>query len=392
MEFIAGFFMTVPKALRERDPDHEHKVIMSDLRYMVEAEKAGFKYALVPEHHFLDEYSHISGNYPALGWLAAKTSRIHLLSGIMNPLPQVVHPAKVAETVAMLDHLTEGRFEFGTGRGAGSYEILGFLPGIDDLSETKAIWADVIGEFPKMWLQDPYEGYRSKYWSLPPRRIVPRMYKPLHPPMWYAAGNASSYEMAGRMGLGIIGNAIQSFDTAEAAARSYEKGIAEVEPVGAFVNDYLTAVFQPCVSEDERRAVAYAQSHEYALNVSLTYRYHDTFPKPDFIPRWPQVKPPWTGQEVEAMMRTGQLIGTPDRVIETLKRYEEIGIDGIAIGVGLINDEHAMETLEFFGKHIIPEFDKDPGFRTDRFRYGAPAGGAGNRTQAGGAGNQAPAG
>jgi hypothetical protein len=30
-----------------------------------------------------------------------------------------------------------------------------------------------------------------------------------------------------------------------------------------------------------------------------------------------------------------------------------------------------METIEFFGKHIIPEFDKDPGFRTDRFRYGA---------------------
>jgi hypothetical protein len=30
-----------------------------------------------------------------------------------------------------------------------------------------------------------------------------------------------------------------------------------------------------------------------------------------------------------------------------------------------------METLEFFGRHIIPEFDKDPGFRTDRFRYGS---------------------
>jgi alkanesulfonate monooxygenase SsuD/methylene tetrahydromethanopterin reductase-like flavin-dependent oxidoreductase (luciferase family) len=52
---------------------------------------------------------------------------------------------------------------------------------------------------------------------------VARMCKPLHPPMWYAAGNPSSYEMAGRMGMGIIGNAIQSFDTAETAARSYEK-------------------------------------------------------------------------------------------------------------------------------------------------------------------------
>jgi alkanesulfonate monooxygenase SsuD/methylene tetrahydromethanopterin reductase-like flavin-dependent oxidoreductase (luciferase family) len=133
-------------------------------------------------------------------------------------------------------------------------------------------------------------------------------------------------------------------------------------------------VFQPSVSEDEGRAVRYAQSREAALNISLTYRYHDTFPKPDFIPQWPEVKPPWTNQEVEGLMQAGQLIGTPDRIIETLKRYEEIGIDGIAIGLGLISEEHAMETLEFFGKHIIPEFDKDPGFRTDRFRYGAAAG------------------
>jgi alkanesulfonate monooxygenase SsuD/methylene tetrahydromethanopterin reductase-like flavin-dependent oxidoreductase (luciferase family) len=196
------------------------------------------------------------------------------------------------------------------------------------------------------------------------------MYKPNHPPMWYAAGNPSSYEIAGRMGMGIIGNAIQNFDTAEMAAQSYRKGIAEVEPVGAFVNDYLTAVFQACVSEDESRAVGYAMSEEVALNVSLTYRYHDTFPKPDFIPQWPRVKPPWTRQEVSGLMDVGQLIGTPDRIIETLRRYEEIGIDGVAIGVGMVSEEHAMETLEFFGKHIIPVFDTDPGFRTDRFRYG----------------------
>jgi alkanesulfonate monooxygenase SsuD/methylene tetrahydromethanopterin reductase-like flavin-dependent oxidoreductase (luciferase family) len=69
-------------------------------------------------------------------------------------------------------------------------------------------------------------------------------------------------------------------------------------------------------------------------------------------------------------MDAGQLIGTPDRIIETLRRYEEIGIDGVAIGVGMISEEHALESLEFFGKHIIREFDRDPGFRTDRFRYG----------------------
>ncbi len=131
-----------------------------------------------------------------LGYLAHSTERIHLGSGIFNPLPQVNHPAKVAEKVAMLDHLSDGRFEFGTGRGAGSHEILGFLPGMTDLTGTREIWEDVIREFPKMWMQDEYQGYEGKYWSLPPRKILPKPYVKPHPPMWYAAGNTSSYEMA----------------------------------------------------------------------------------------------------------------------------------------------------------------------------------------------------
>jgi alkanesulfonate monooxygenase SsuD/methylene tetrahydromethanopterin reductase-like flavin-dependent oxidoreductase (luciferase family) len=174
MEF--GIFIQhyVPNHRREQDPDAEHTVIMDDLRVIEAADRAGFKYALIPEHHFLDEYSHCSANDVITGYLAKATERIHIVSAIFNPLPQVNHPAKVAERVAMLDHVTEGRFEFGTGRGAGSHEILGFLPGMSDLSSTREIWEDVIAEFPKMWMQDTYEGYQGKYWSLPPRKVLPK--------------------------------------------------------------------------------------------------------------------------------------------------------------------------------------------------------------------------
>ena len=136
-----------------------------------------------------------------LGYLAHATERIHLGSGIFNPLPQVNHPAKVAERVAMLDHLSDGRFEFGTGRGAGSHEILGFLPdGMTDTSATREIWEDVIGEFAKMWMQDEYQGYEGKCWSLPPRKILPKPYGKPHPAMWYAAGNTVELRHGGPQG------------------------------------------------------------------------------------------------------------------------------------------------------------------------------------------------
>jgi alkanesulfonate monooxygenase SsuD/methylene tetrahydromethanopterin reductase-like flavin-dependent oxidoreductase (luciferase family) len=154
MEF--GIFIQnyVPNFRRAHDPDAEHTTIVNDLRVVEAADRAGFKYALIPEHHFLDEYSHLSANDVVTGYLAHATERIHIVSAIFNPLPAVNHPVKVAERVAMLDHISRGRFEFGTGRGAGSHEILGFLPGMSDLSRTREMWEDVIAEFPKMWMQD----------------------------------------------------------------------------------------------------------------------------------------------------------------------------------------------------------------------------------------------
>ena len=219
--FIQGY---TPNFRREVDPDAEHHALMDDLEVVQAADKAGFKYVWVTEHHFLDEYSHLSANDVVLGYLAHATERIHLGSGIFNPLPQVNHPAKVAERVAMLDHLSDGRFEFGTGRGAGSHEILGFLPGMTDLSGTREIWEDVIGEFPKMWMQDTYEGYEGKFWSLPPRKILPKPYGKLHPAMWYAAGNTSSYAMAARRGLGVLGFSVGSIDAAGPGAGGLQEG------------------------------------------------------------------------------------------------------------------------------------------------------------------------
>ncbi|CAM5363881.1 hypothetical protein SVIOM74S_01599 [Streptomyces violarus] len=133
----------------ETDPLAEHKALMEETEYVIQADKSGFKYAWASEHHFLDEYSHLSANDVFLGYLAHATERIHLGSGIFNPLAPVNHPVKVAEKVAMLDHLSKGRFEFGSGRGAGSHEILGFMPGVTDMNHTKEIWEETIAEFPK---------------------------------------------------------------------------------------------------------------------------------------------------------------------------------------------------------------------------------------------------
>ena len=140
----------------------------------------------------------------------------------------------------MLDHLSGGRFEFGTGRGAGSHEILGFLPEHERPHRAPGeIWEDVIREFPKMWMQDTYEGYEGKFWSLPPRKILPKPYVKPHPPMWYAAGNTSQLrDGRAATGLGVLGFSVGGIDEHEAGrSRPTSATIANAEPIGAFVND-----------------------------------------------------------------------------------------------------------------------------------------------------------
>ena len=114
--FVQGY---TPQFRQDVDPEAEHHALMNELELVKAADTAGFKYVWVTEHHFLHEYSHLSANEVFLGYLAHSTERIHLGSGIFNPLPQVNHPVKVAEKVAMLDHLSGGRVEFGTGQRRG---------------------------------------------------------------------------------------------------------------------------------------------------------------------------------------------------------------------------------------------------------------------------------
>jgi alkanesulfonate monooxygenase SsuD/methylene tetrahydromethanopterin reductase-like flavin-dependent oxidoreductase (luciferase family) len=371
MEF--GLFIQnyVPNSRRATDPLAEHHAILEDLEAVIAADKAGFKFVWITEHHFLDEYSHLSANDVVAGYLAAKTERIHIGSGIFNPLPQVNHPAKVAERVNYLDHLTGGRFEFGTGRGAGSHEILGFLhhDGITDTNETKAIWEDVIGEFPKMFMQDTYEGHEGKYWSLPPRKILPRPFGKGHAPMWYAAGNPASYEMAGRRGLGVLGFSLDRWDRVEALRTSYKNGIANAEPVGAFVNDNIMSCIAAYVDEDSQKAKQSYVNAKPNYLVSNVYRYHDTFPAPDWIPPWPQTLPEPTMELAEAASKFGGIVlGDPGEALAQCKRWEDTGIDQLVFGIGPAPVEETIRTIELLGKYVIPKIDTDPVVSTTRYR------------------------
>jgi len=357
----------------ETDPEAEHKALMEETEYVIQADRSNFKYAWASEHHFLEEYSHLSANDVYLGYLAHATERIHLGSGIFNPLAPVNHPVKVAEKVAMLDHLSGGRFEFGSGRGAGSHEILGFMPGITDMNHTKEIWEETIAEFPKMWLQEEYEGFQGKHWSLPPRKVLPKPYGKSHPAMWYAAGSPSSYAMAGRKGLGVLGFSVQKVSDMEWVVESYKTAIKEAKAVGDFVNDNVMVTSTAICAETHDKAVEIAVGGGLNYLQSLLFRYHDTFPRPEGVPEWPELLPEYSAEIIELLIQEELMIcGDPSEVLAQCRRWERAGADQLSFGLPIgISYEDTMTTIKLIGEHVIPRIDTDPVHRTTRFRQAA---------------------
>jgi len=263
--FMGGF---IHEDLMASDPDAEHHRLMSEVDLAVVGDRSNWKYSWWTEHHFLWEYSHISANETIMPYVAAKTNRMHIGSGIINITPPVNHPARVAERVAMLDHLSEGRFEFGTGRGSSSTEQKGF--GITDPELTKDMYDEAIVEFKHMWRDGTYS-HDGEYFSLPERNVLPKPYMKPHPPMWVAAGNPGTFEKAGKMGLGVLCFTGGTPEKMKALVDVYKEAIKDADPVGEFVNDNVAITTSFLCLEDGDTALDWASRSGNGRQQSLVY-------------------------------------------------------------------------------------------------------------------------
>src|SRR5499426_3251790 len=116
--------------------DAELRLYQQALDQIELADRLGFHYVWEVEHHFLEEYSHSSAPEVFLAACSQRTRDIRLGHGIIQTAPGYNHPARTAERVAMLDLVSGGRVEFGSGESSSEAEMGGF--GIDMWTKREA--------------------------------------------------------------------------------------------------------------------------------------------------------------------------------------------------------------------------------------------------------------
>ena len=146
---------------RPWEADTEQKLYQNALSQVELADKLGYHYAWEVEHHFLEEYSHSPQPEVFLAAASQRTKQIRLGHGIIQLTTN--HPARVAEKVACLDLVSNGRVEFGMGEGASITELGPFDRQMED---KQAVWEDGVRCVLPMFKDGGWE-YDGPYFKFP---------------------------------------------------------------------------------------------------------------------------------------------------------------------------------------------------------------------------------
>ncbi|HVJ55633.1 MAG TPA: LLM class flavin-dependent oxidoreductase [Aliidongia sp.] len=331
----------------------EHLMIQQALDQVELADRLGIDHAWEVEHHFLEEYSHSSAPEVFLAACSQRTKNIRLGHGIVLMPPGYNHPARVAERISMLDLVSNGRAEFGTGESSSIMELGGF--GIP-VAEKRAAWAEGLEQCCNMMAMSPYPGFEGKYFSMPCRNVVPKPMQSPHPPLWVACSNRETIKLAARHGIGALTFAFVDPSEAKQWVDDYYRIFKEeCVPIGHAVNPNIAMVTGFSVHPDEEEAKRRGEDGFRFFGYALAHHYVFGAHKPGYTDIWAafeKARPTLP----EAGARRG--IGTPDQLRQHLREFEEAGVDQVAFiqQGGRNRHEHICQSLELFAKEVMPEF------------------------------------
>jgi alkanesulfonate monooxygenase SsuD/methylene tetrahydromethanopterin reductase-like flavin-dependent oxidoreductase (luciferase family) len=353
MRFGLFYELQVP---RPWDNTAELRVFQQSLDEIEFADRLGIDYVWQVEHHFLEEYSHSSSPEIFLAACSQRTKRIRLGHGIKLMAPSYNHPARAAEQIAALDLVSGGRVEWGTGESATGLEMGGFHI---DPAEKSDQWREGVEQAANMLAMTPYPGFKGKYFEMPCRNIVPKPAQRPHPPVWMGCSRRESIQRAARNGLGALCFAFVEPDVAEKWVKEYYDIIksSECVPLTHTVNANIAMVGAMSCHRDGQvafdRAVDGFRFFGYSVGHHTTWGAH----KPGRTDLWEsflQVK-----EDIASTLGNAG-VGTPDRVRDYMRSYEQAGLDQIIFmqALGRNRHEYICESLELFSKEIMPEFQE----------------------------------
>jgi alkanesulfonate monooxygenase SsuD/methylene tetrahydromethanopterin reductase-like flavin-dependent oxidoreductase (luciferase family) len=333
------------------------EVYRSELRLCEMAEPLGFDSVWSVEHHF-DDYTMCPDVLQFLAYMAGKTSKVQL--GSMVVVLPWHDPVRVAEQISVLDHISNGRFILGLGRGLARIEYEGFRL---DQNEGRNLFV----EYAELVLNALEKGYMEggKYTRQPRRDIRPFPSRSFKGRTYAAAVSPESMPIMAKLGVGLLVIPQKPWEAVKKDFEIYHKVWSEVNgsapaprPLSGgfcFVDenkDRAEEMAMKWISDYYHTAMRHYEMTSQQFGSHKSYEFYSNVGK--YI-----AKHGLDGAAVDFAKLMPW--GTPDQVLEKIQFIKDtIDAKGVMLNfsyAGMPFDE-AERNLKCFAKHVLPELKK----------------------------------
>ena len=328
-------------------------VYQQHLREAQLAEELGYGSYYTIEH----QNSHVGQiTSPSLYLCAVAQHTTTMRIGAMIYQLPFYQPMRLAQEVAMLDHLSQGRVEFGTGIGVHEHEFIRWGLPFDQRRQMSEEALEIIVQG---WTQDTVT-YKGKFWEYDEALPFPKPFQQPHPPIWVGAHSPASLEFAAKKNYHVS----QNLDVDPVIAEKFElfrQAWRKCQHPGPMPRTFLMRPVH--VAENDKLAREEAEKALLASRGALREGIEKTrvgFKGTEPTPTNQELNRVFQGMNTsfEFWLENGlALVGSPETVLKQLEaQYELIGYDVFCANhrFGPMSDEMSMKSLKLFAKEVMP--------------------------------------
>ena len=331
-----------------REGKTQNDAYMEHLDEAVMAEKMGFDSVWLAEYHFAPERSLLSSPLLIGTAIASRTERIRI-GGAVFVVP-LIHPLNMAEQAAILDHISQGRFEFGIGRSALTMFYRGFNM---EYAETRDRFFEGLEVVLKAWNNETFS-HHGQYWHFDDVTIVPKPYQKPHPPIRIGTLSADTFPLLGSMGYNISFFAGAPIPQLKEQLTEYRKAWKEAGHPGEPDANMRLAVYVAETTEKAHSEPEASVKHQQDYDYRVTSRYSLTEDRAE------RSRASATMPYSELLKAGRYMYGTPEYVTERIQEFkEELGISGMILEFntgGQIPYERVLGSMKMFTEKVMPNF------------------------------------
>jgi alkanesulfonate monooxygenase SsuD/methylene tetrahydromethanopterin reductase-like flavin-dependent oxidoreductase (luciferase family) len=289
------------------------------------------------EHHFTG-FGQVSASLALLTWVAAKTKTLRLGTAVLV-LPWH-NPVLLAEQAATIDLLSNGRLDFGVGKGYRHNEFAGFCV---PMQEADARFNESLDVIVKSWTSKQRFSHHGRYWNFEDVIVEPPTAQKPHPPMWMGAGSPDSIRQVAERGYNLLLDQFASFETVAQRIAIFK---AEVEKRGRVFDPMDVGVARAfyVAKDDADKEAALERRLEAQRRLETISNAPDGTKSKASIMAF---------SDTREASEESALYGTPDEIAQKLEKLRLLGVEYVLLngGGGLAHD-----SLHRFARELMPAF------------------------------------